>query len=270
MNLKDDFVAIELMEMHIKASWDLGSGVKTIIHPLRLVKNREDQPDDPDVWYHISFERVSSDVSLGVHKLDSSGDLVVGEVSKYPEIDENATVMNLSPEDLIHIGGISNQRRPDLVSNGLSGCIHNLRVNHETLGLWNFVGNEGCAPCTECSALLSDYESIVQDYYFDGRGYSIVKRIQSQAFYSKVFDINMEFRTYAETGLLFFIVNEAMGQSVSLQIQNGQIIFKVRHSWKNLENAIHLETTGEKLNTGKWIKIQALWVYQKFLQTGSR
>jgi len=54
-----------------------------------------------------------------------------------------------------------------------------------------------------------------------------------------------------------------------LEIRSGQVLFRVRHSWRQSgETSIHLETTGEKVNTGKWIKVQALWVYQNFLQTG--
>jgi len=54
---QEDFVSIEMIGLQIKASWNLGSGKKTLEHPLKLIRNREEQPDDPDIWYHISYKR---------------------------------------------------------------------------------------------------------------------------------------------------------------------------------------------------------------------
>jgi hypothetical protein len=184
-------------------------------------------------------------------------------------LDDDSTVMDLSKDDYIQIGGIENERREGLVSNGLSGCLHNVTVNHQSLGLWNFVRHEGCAPCPECSASLMDSSTLDQDYYFSGGGYAVVNRIKSQAFYSKFFDLNLEFRTYAENGLLFLQVNEWAGQSVSIEIRDGQVKFLVKHSWRDWRDSILIETTAEKVNSGKWISLQALWVFQNGLQTGT-
>ena len=210
--------------------------------------------------------RVGASVKFQVRRAEDSGSS--SPILKYDELDDDATVMNLSTEDFIQIGGIENERREGLVSNGLSGCIHNVTVNHQVLGLWNFVRHEGCSPCQECLGSSVESPNLDQDYYFTGKGYAVVNRIQSQAFYSKYFDLNMEFRTYAENGLLFLQVNEELGQSVSIEIRDGQIKFQVKHSWRDWNDSIRIETTSEKVNTGKWIKLQALWVFQRGLQTG--
>jgi hypothetical protein len=54
-----DYVAIEMVNGQIKASWDLGSGVKSLLHPLKLILNIEDpkKPDELDHWFQIYFER---------------------------------------------------------------------------------------------------------------------------------------------------------------------------------------------------------------------
>jgi len=53
--LQEDYIAIEMINSYIKASWDLGSGVQTLIHPFNL--QTSENSNDPDHWVKIIFER---------------------------------------------------------------------------------------------------------------------------------------------------------------------------------------------------------------------
>lgn len=188
----------------------------------------------------------------------------------YQGADEESTILDLAPNDFIHIGGFSKEKRPGLVSNGLSGCIYNLQVNGKRIGLWNFVGNEGCAPCIECSPtedqLLQPFSS---DYYFDGKkSYATIARLRSQTFNSKYIEISIEFQTYSENALLFLTVNDEIGQSLCLELVEGQILFTVEHQRNDTINRITVESNQKKLNVGKWIQVNTIWVFQFGAQTG--
>lgn len=187
----------------------------------------------------------------------------------YFNSDEEMTLLNLSPDDLIHIGGMSKLMREGLVTNGLSGCIHNLQVNQKSIGLWNFVGNEGCSPCVECPNFETDPMSGDLEYFMDGRGYAVVDRIQSNTFNPKFFDVSLRFRTLVENGLIFLTVNDAKGQLISLEIVGGQIVMQVKHNWGDNSTALKIESGAEDShNSGEWVSVRAVWVYQKGAQIG--
>lgn len=188
----------------------------------------------------------------------------------YSNDDEEMTLMTLAADDLIHIGGMSKLMREGLVTNGLSGCIHNLRVNHQSIGLWNFVGNEGCAPCVECPNIDSEPNSGDLEYYFDGRGYSVVNRVQSKTFNSKFFDVSVEFRTLSENGLIFLTVNKTIGQMISLEITGGKLLLQVWHKWNDQASSLRIESgPNATYNDGNWVNVRAVWVYQKGMQIGN-
>lgn len=213
-------------------------------------------------------KRVGSWVSLDVRPQGSTGSNHLGAIT-YQHSEEEATLLNLSADDLIHVGGMSRIMRPGLVPNGLSGCIHNLVVNHRALGLWNYVGNEGCQPCVECP---DDTETVIpssdEEYYFDGRGYVLVNRIEARAFNPKFFELNMEFKTYSETALLFLTINERNGQFISVELRDGGVVMQIMHSYSSQSDALYIQSEGGKYNTGNWISLRAVWVYQQGRQTG--
>jgi laminin alpha 1/2 len=217
--------------------------------------------------------RVGSAVTLDVRQVSQNSKVDAHTRSStainYVNSDEEATLLNMSPNDLIHIGGMSKQTRSGLVSNGLSGCIHNLHVNQKPIGLWNFVGNEGCAPCVECPDFIPEPSSGDQEYYYDGRGYAVVNRLQSKTFNSKFFDVSVEFRTLSENGLIFLTVNETIGQIISLELVGGKIVMQVWHGWSDKANALRIESGDDEVyNTGDWVNVRAVWVFQKGSQTG--
>ncbi|ODM90707.1 Laminin subunit alpha-1 [Orchesella cincta] len=271
-SITNDFIAIEMINLHIKASWDLGSGVRSMTQETKL-NNLSLNSDDPDHWYQISFERVGSSAVLDVKPVSFDPSIPTHAVKskpvKYANTDEEATLLNLAPGDLLHIGGMSRENRPGLVDNGLSGCLHNIQVNHQPLGLWNFARTEGCAACVECPNVQAELPSGDLEYYFDGRGYSVINRIQSQTFNSRFFDVSLEFRTFSENGLLFLTVNDTIGQIISLEMKEGRILMNVRHKWDDGKDSLRVETNenGLKYNTGEWILLRAVWVYQRGFQT---
>lgn len=207
----------------------------------------------------------------------TDNDIVSGPFSSIPSLisyhnnEEESTLLNLSPEDLIHIGGMSKLMREGLVTNGLSGCIHNLQVNQQDIGLWNFVGNEGCAPCVECPDLEAEPSTGDLEYYFDGRGYAIVDRLQTKAFNSKFFDVSVEFRTLSENGLIFLTVNNTLGQMISLELVEGRLVMQVVHRWNDKANSLRIESSsdGDLYNKGTWVNVRAVWVFQKGTQIGT-
>ncbi|XP_021959945.2 laminin subunit alpha-1 isoform X2 [Folsomia candida] len=273
-SITSDFISIEMVSGQIKASWDLGSGLRTLIHPKKLSDVSENSID-PDFWVQIQLERVGSFVTLDVKPITISDNSVFmvplpsATSILYSNDDEEMTLMTLAADDLIHIGGMSKLMREGLVTNGLSGCIHNLRVNHQSIGLWNFVGNEGCAPCVECPNIDSEPNSGDLEYYFDGRGYSVVNRVQSKTFNSKFFDVSVEFRTLSENGLIFLTVNKTIGQMISLEITGGKLLLQVWHKWNDQASSLRIESgPNATYNDGNWVNVRAVWVYQKGMQIG--
>ncbi|CAG7731120.1 unnamed protein product, partial [Allacma fusca] len=211
--------------------------------------------------------RVGSWVSLDVKRVEDLN--TPSTALNYQNSDEESSLLTLAPDDLIHVGGMSKQVRQGLVTNGgLSGCLHNLMVNARDVGLWNFVGNEGCSPCVECLQDIAEIESTELDYYFDGRGYARVNRIEARAFNPKFFELNLEFRSFLGTALLFLTVNERVGQMISLELREGSLVMQVRHNWEDHGDWLKIESENVQYNTGEWIKLRAVWLFQKGVQTG--
>lgn len=269
---KGDFISVEMINLHIKASWDLGSGLRTLIHPLKM-SYLNDEADDPDNWYEIRLDRVGSSVTLNVGPVTIDHVASVGRSTpiKYQNMDEEATLLDLTTYDPLYIGGMTADIRPGLVNNGLfSGCIHNLRLNHQPVGLWNYLETEGCAPCVQCSTDLPENVAATGEleYYFDGRGYSVMSRIKSQTFNSRFFDVSLEFKTFAENGLLFLTVNETTGQFISLELKEGNVLMQIKHGWDDAHNSLQVQGRDSNMyNSGDWVVVRGIWVFQKGTQT---
>lgn len=55
--LQEDFISVEMVNLQIKVSWNLGTGLHTIIYPKKLIPDLESESSSPDSWVEISIER---------------------------------------------------------------------------------------------------------------------------------------------------------------------------------------------------------------------
>lgn len=81
--------------------------------------------------------------------------------------------------DRIWLGGIpDSHRRPLelLSSNGLPGCVHQLLLDGEPVGLWNFASTAPDMACEACIEGVEDPRDEIA-YSFNGAGYAIRDRV---------------------------------------------------------------------------------------------
>uniref|UniRef100_A0A8D3CEN7 Laminin, alpha 1 n=1 Tax=Scophthalmus maximus TaxID=52904 RepID=A0A8D3CEN7_SCOMX len=119
-----DFLSIELVEGHVRLTFDLGSGV------LTLTSNRK---YNTGVWYKITLQRNKRKGYLSIMAADQSSEKEVLEAES-PGI---ASDLNRSDLDPIYIGGLPASRpiRRQVVSRSYVGCIKNVEIARSNFDL---------------------------------------------------------------------------------------------------------------------------------------
>uniref|UniRef100_A0A4W6EDC8 Laminin subunit alpha-1 n=1 Tax=Lates calcarifer TaxID=8187 RepID=A0A4W6EDC8_LATCA len=119
-----DFLSMELVEGHIRLTFDLGSGA------LILTSNRK---YNTGVWYKITLQRNKRKGYLSIMAADQSSEKEVLEA----ESPGMASDLNRSDLDPIYIGGLPASRpiRRQVVSRSYVGCIKNVEIARSNFDL---------------------------------------------------------------------------------------------------------------------------------------
>ncbi|KAM6900446.1 laminin subunit alpha-1 [Xenentodon cancila] len=119
-----DFLSIELVEGHVRLTFDLGSGA------LVQTSNRK---YNTGVWYKITLQRNKRKGYLSIMATDHSSEKEVLEA----ESPGTASDLNRSDLDPIYIGGLPNSRpiRRQVVFRSYMGCIKNVEIARSNFDL---------------------------------------------------------------------------------------------------------------------------------------
>ncbi|XP_056219655.1 laminin subunit alpha-1 [Seriola aureovittata] len=119
-----DFLSMELVEGHVRLTFDLGSGA------LILTSNRK---YNTGVWYKITLQRNKRKGYLSIMAADQSSEKEVLEA----ESPGMASDLNRSDLDPIYIGGLPASRpiRRQVVSRSYIGCIKNVEIARSNFDL---------------------------------------------------------------------------------------------------------------------------------------
>ncbi|KAK3091660.1 hypothetical protein FSP39_021617 [Pinctada imbricata] len=233
-----DHMALELRNGRPVFLFDLGSG-QVAIPSTRDVSDGQ--------WYKITAQRIGKVGTLTVEGDPEKGipkDIVSGESGG------TYTVLELNPVTTrFYMGGTpSDFRLPaGVTSIFYEGIMEQVEFDDKPMGLWNFVyGENNYLGATERDVMKT---VVSNGFRFNGKGYVILsaRRLNVN---SKESDIILDFKTYAEDGLILF-----MGKGrdfTSIEIRKGKILFQY-----DLGGMPAKLMSNKTYNDGKWHKIQA-------------
>lgn len=197
----DRFMSVEMVDRKIRFVWNLGGATTSITNPMIIHSN--------ETWYNIDAQTILNRGTLVVSEINQSGIYVNSHkvfANNHPEFN----IFNLSKNSSrIWVGGIPakmTRHSENLVSAGLHMVIDKLRVDRQSIGLWNSEVSKG-----ECSGAVSgpkppEIESNVN--YFIGDGYARTGKISSKPYDKRFFSIQLSFKTLDENALIFLAIDE--------------------------------------------------------------
>ncbi|XP_059617833.1 laminin subunit alpha lam-3 [Phlebotomus argentipes] len=249
------FIAVEMVKSHIRLVWNLGGKTTIVTHPVEM---QHKDPKLDEAWYQIEANRTMNIGSLTVRQMTQYGTYSNSSVETGDSGIEY-TRFSLSPANRVWIGGVPKDIRPPQLINreGLGVTLYQLYIDDKQYGLWHFAHSEG-----ECGgAMLGPQQSTstINSRYFNGEGYSVVKKTRPKPYRRTLFSVQMQFRTRDENALLFLTVDEKNNRSISLTLHEGRIVFRIDYGG---EIKLEINTT-KKFNTGEWVNVAAAREFSK-------
>ncbi|XP_050725715.1 laminin subunit alpha-like isoform X5 [Eriocheir sinensis] len=211
----DDFLALELDRGYVRLTMNLGAGPHTMEYNKLFVAD--------DIWTKIAIERTGKVVKLDVSREDVDTE-PVEEV-----LPGRYSVFNLDPKvSKIFVGGIPAGVEVDrsILSVSYDGQMEDLRLNDQFIGLWNFMSS-GTENNYQRGAMGRDsFVDLVPPtgLRFNGEGYAALDTRNGFSF-ERQFDLQLNFKTYAEDGILFMITG-GPGKYIALSMEEGHVIFQ--------------------------------------------
>ncbi|XP_006823268.2 laminin subunit alpha-2-like, partial [Saccoglossus kowalevskii] len=199
----DDYMSMETIQGKVKFQWDVGAGIGSATHPLSVTDGQ---------WYKAEAERNGRAGSLSVQlsTANTEPDIVIGQAPT------GYTVLDIDSSSDLFIGGVPDNFENNALSVKLfSGCIGETLIDDSVVGLWNFKDSEGeCSGCKE-----SPRPSPTADtYQFDGTGHVIMPKIRN--WNTETTELQLDFRSFDEDALLFYIAAEDKVRSVEKIVNN--------------------------------------------------
>ncbi|CAG9836790.1 unnamed protein product [Diabrotica balteata] len=235
----EDYMALIIQNGYPVLKFNIGNGNEQIINPKYVADNN---------WYQYIIERVGFNAKLSIREELQDGTENV--ITKEKSLSGPYTVFNLDEKNSkIFVGSIPNNYQvPDgLDSGSFDGEMEDIVIGNTPVSLWNFnYGYENNHGALERDKLVNLAPS--NGFRFNGKGYAILDT-RSLQFRAKS-TIQLYFKTYATTGLLFLAGKERT--FISIEIQNGKILFQY-----NLGGATKKWVTGKAYNDGNWHKVTA-------------
>lgn len=233
--VNDEFLSIEMFERHIRLVYNLNSftntGIQVLSHP-RQIETNDNQLQANNAWYKIQVS-ISDDLTLKLsvkpmtkaqevdaqqvsnilrpsYSSDSSSKL---RVSPYGEADIHFMVGGLPPTDQY-------SAPKQIKSSKLAGCLYDVSLNEQQIGLWNFKTNSGCEGCMEGQP---DTKDMPATYSFTGASsYSTVA--QNQFYDKNKYMVSMSVRTNdQQSAIIFLSISTISNNYFSIFISEGKI-----------------------------------------------
>ncbi|CAG0878724.1 unnamed protein product [Darwinula stevensoni] len=236
----DDFLALELEDGFATLVADLGSGVRRIPNTKKYVAD--------DIWYRAIVERVGKTVELKIVEEGPNQEEIVHSVTG--KTAGPKSVLNLDQEkSSLYVGGFPGDAKvqQNVRYKSFDGSIEGVEVNDQPVGLWNFKqANNNVHAEIERDRLKTVKPST--GLQFEGKGYAAIDR-KAHQFRNKFF-IKMNFKTYADNGLLLLVGKNK--RFLSLELRDGRIMYQY-----DLGSGPVRSITDKTYSDGEWHTLQA-------------
>lgn len=209
-----DFMALDLVNGKVRATFDLGSGPESATNSLNVSN---------DAWHDVLVERNGKSVRLFVVANDSRQ-----ETTAFRLVGSH-NVFNLNPlRSAIYVAGIPAgvSIQKDINNTQLtSGFVSNVFFGDAPLGLWNFAEGSnmvtaGVEPKAVAFGPTSDTTS--NGMRFDGNSYVILLRDTRFDFKTELY-LQFRFKTFAREGLMFLVGNDAKSEYLAVYLSESRI-----------------------------------------------
>ncbi|XP_032166436.1 laminin subunit alpha-1 [Mustela erminea] len=226
-----DFLAVEMRRGKVAFLWDLGSGSTRLEFP--------DFPIDDNKWHSIYVTRFGNIGSLSVKEM-SAAQKPPTKTSKSPG---TANVLDINNSTLMFVGGLGGQikKSPAVKVTHFKGCMGEVFLNGQSIGLWNYIEREG-----KCHGCFGSPQNEDSSFHFDGSGYSVVERTLR----TTGTQIIMLFSTFSPNGLLLYLASNGTKDFLSIELVHGRVRVTV-----DLGSGPLALTTDRRYNNGTWYKI---------------
>ncbi|XP_052607209.1 laminin subunit alpha-2 [Peromyscus californicus insignis] len=132
-----DFMSVELSDGHIKVSYDLGSGMASVV---------SNQNHNDGKWKSFTLSRIQKQANISIVDIDTNQEEIVATSSS-----GNNFGLDLKADDKIYFGGLPTLRnlRPEVNVRKYSGCLKDIEISrtpYNILSSPDYVGvTKGCA-----------------------------------------------------------------------------------------------------------------------------
>nr|XP_022908361.1 laminin subunit alpha-like [Onthophagus taurus] len=236
----DDFMALEIENGYPVLTIDLGVRAERIVNPKYVAE---------DIWYQFIIERTGLNAKLIIRK-DRRDGTVEETVQEYV-LDGPYTIFNVDRNQTkLFVGSHPPEFRiqDSIRQSSFEGEVEDLVIGDTPVSLWNFnSGFENHRGAYERDRLKNLHPST--GCRFNGEGYVLVDARTTQSI-NKRSDIQLRFKTFATTGLLFLYGKERT--FIALEIRNGKVLYKY-----NLGYGIKVWSSPNTYNDGNWHLISA-------------
>ncbi|KAK0428393.1 hypothetical protein QR680_010776 [Steinernema hermaphroditum] len=236
--------AIELKERRVVVHWDIGSGSRqaTNTYTLSYIP-----PSDRFTWYHIDVTRNGNAVTVTVAKKQTrreEGSLTIGEPVevKVGQVDSTQDVIfNTVPGQTVVTLGSTDSKLSEKVpvsTHRFRGTVGELIVDGETIPLWSFYHSTG-----QCDGAPAVDKPSGQGHMFRN-GYALVRSAVSKIASPS---LQIVFRAYSPSGLLYFRGNPEAKDFIALELRNGKLVCKINLGGNS---SVELATEKDNYNDG--------------------
>ncbi|XP_022089419.1 laminin subunit alpha-like isoform X2 [Acanthaster planci] len=232
---QDDYYSLGIEDSNVVLRYNLGDGD----YVVPVAKDVNDYR-----WHQVIGERTGKYAKVTVKGLGQD------DVVQYGDSSRDLTILDLSPDSQIFVGGIPPGVQwlpaalPSRVFN--SGGIDEVLVNGQPLSLWNFAdainADEGILRNDTIDIPVDpDTEGIM----FNGSGYIV---LPNRNFNPRFTDMSITFRTYAANGLLLFMGDQ--GKYFAVELSGGRVQFQF-----DLGTGSQTLVTNNRYNNGEQTRV---------------
>ncbi|KAL5291286.1 epi-1 family protein [Megaselia abdita] len=242
----NDFMALHLTQGYPRLTIDVGNGPEEVSVDKYIEKDR---------WYQAVIDRTGSVVKLTIREEDE--DKQIQEHASQPKHLSGANSnFDVDKNSRLIIGGIKQEDIPtdsQIEPSSFEGEIESLKINDESIGLWNLIDQKNVEGARERDSLKS-IEKPLTGYRFNGNGYISIDNKEHSLRHQSAIQFRFKAPPESQNGLLFFAGNRAQKKSyfIDIELVGGAIKFQ----YKIGEHLVDI-TTGSSFNDNQWHKVVA-------------
>ena len=158
--------------------------------------------------------------------------------------------LDLDANAQFYIGGLPTtiEAPKELRSKSFSGCLYELSLDNQRVGLWNFKTNIGCYGCKEGASEPHEANT----YQFKKEGYALIPQVSR--YDPRKYQVLLQFKTFDKDALLFFAPNLVSKDYIAITLEDGYLRYQcVAGGGKS---RVELKSKN-RYNHGQWIKVAA-------------